>query len=145
MSIFQRIFKQTSSNQTSRVSHVNHKDSAHFISDIAHAFIVPFAAISRATTDNEFRFVFQGKAFHFIVVNATRFFVKVITYWVVENTRCVYKATMAKVSAVGEVQAHESVARVEASEQHGLVGLCARVRLNVSKFGTEKFFDAFDS
>ena len=88
--------------------------------------------------------MFQCQALHFVVIYAPSFLVEVISHGVVQNTRRVYKATVAKVSAVCKVQTHESVARVEASKQHSLVSLCARVGLYVGKLGSEQLFNSLD-
>ena len=43
-----------------------------------------------------------------------------------------------------EVEAHEGVARLEHSEQHGLVGLCSGVRLHVGVFCAEELLDTLN-
>ena len=43
-----------------------------------------------------------------------------------------------------EVKTHKCVARIEHSEQHCLVSLRARMRLNIGKFGTKQFFYALN-
>ena len=41
-----------------------------------------------------------------------------------------------------QVQSHKGVTRFEYGEQNGSIGLGARVRLNVSKLGTEQLLNA---
>ena len=50
---------------------------------------------------------------------------------------------MAEVTAVTEVEAHELVAGLEARHEHGHIGLCAAVGLDVGILGAEEPFDAF--
>ena len=45
---------------------------------------------------------------------------------------------------MSEVESHEYIARLQHSEQHGSIGLCARVRLYVGIFGTEELLDALN-
>ena len=84
--VFQWVLQQACGNQTGGVSHVNHEDGTHLVGDVAHALVVPFAAISRAATDDKLWLMFQRKAFHFVVINAPSFLVEVISHGVVQNT-----------------------------------------------------------
>ena len=52
MSVFNRIIQQSGSNQTCRMSHIDHQDSSYFICDFAHTFVVPFARIGRGAADD---------------------------------------------------------------------------------------------
>ena len=52
--------------------------------------------------------------------------------------------TMGEVTAVVEVQTHEGVAGLQYSQQHGSVGLCTRVGLNVGILCVEEFANAVD-
>ena len=45
---------------------------------------------------------------------------------------------------MSQVQAHELVAGLEACHEHGHVGLCARVGLDVGILGAEQLLDAVD-
>ena len=62
----------------------------------------------------------------------------------IEDTRCVDRATMREVTALVEVESHECVARIEAAEQYSLVSLCTRVRLNIGILGIEEFLHSFN-
>ena len=125
--------------------HVNHQDSTHLISNLAHAGIVPLAAVSRTATDDELRFVLKSELFHFIIIHASCLFLQVITDRLVDNAAGVDEGAVAEVAAMVEVQAHEGIARIEASQEDGRVSLSARVRLHVSILGSEKLADAVDS
>ena len=142
--ILQWIIQQTSSNQTSRVSHINHQQGAYLISNFAHAGIIPLTAIGTTTTDDQLRFVLKSQFLHFVVINSACLFVEVVTDRVVENTRSIDVATMRKVTTVVEIQSHESIARFENSEQNGSISLCSRVRLNIGILSTEDFLDTLD-
>ena len=91
MGILHGVIQQTSGNQTSRMSHVNHQQSAHLVGNLAHALVVPLAAVSRATTDNQLGLVFDSQTLHLIVVYTTSLLVQVVTNGLVQDTRSVYQ------------------------------------------------------
>ena len=84
VSIFHRVFEQTGSDETCRVSHINHKYGAHLIGDFAHAGIIPFARVGTCTTNNQFWLGAKGFAFHLVVVDKTGIFFYVI-FHLIEN------------------------------------------------------------
>ena len=87
VSVLNWVFEQTGSDKTCRVRHINHKDSAYFVGNLADASVVPFAAVSRSTSDDEFRLVFASNAFELVVVNATVAFLYVVFQCLVVDTR----------------------------------------------------------
>ena len=92
--ILHGVVEQTGSDKTGRVSHVNHKESANLVGNLAHALVVPFAAISRTTTDDELWLVLDGESFHLVVIYTTSFLVEVVAYRTIQNTRSVYGRTV---------------------------------------------------
>ena len=83
--VFHGVVQQAGSNQAGGVRHVHHKERAHLVGDVAHALIVPLAAVSGAAAYDEFRFMLQGELFHLVVIHKSRFSVKVVADGVVEN------------------------------------------------------------
>ena len=88
--IFNRVLQQSGSDQTRRVSHVDHQDSAYFICDFTHTFVVPFAGISRAAADNHFRLFAQSNFFHLVVVYTAGFLIQIVFARSVDNAGSVY-------------------------------------------------------
>ena len=84
--ILHRIGEETGSNETCRVSHIDHKDGTDAISDLAHTLIVPLARVGRGTADDQLRVGLLSLALHIIVVYATILLAHTISYGVVEDT-----------------------------------------------------------
>ncbi len=145
MCVLHRVLQQTGSDQAGRVSHIHHEDGAHLVSDGAHALPIPFAGVGRCTADDQLGFVFQRLALHIVVVDQTRFRIQLISDCMIEDTGDVDRGAVGEVTAVCEVEAHESVARFEACLENGHVGLCAGVRLYVGELCVKDLFDAVDS
>jgi len=59
------------------VSHIDHEESAYFIGNFAHAGVIPLAAVSATTTDNQFWFVLKSQFLHLVVVYTACFLVRV--------------------------------------------------------------------
>ena len=142
--ILQWVVEQTGCNQTCRVSHINHEESAYLIGNLAHAGVIPLAAVSATTTDNQFWFVLKSQFLHLVVVYTACFLVQVVTDRVVENTGCIDVATMREVAAVVEVQAHEGITWLQYGKQNSSVSLCTRVRLYVGILSTEHLLYTLD-
>ena len=81
--ILHRVVQQSGSYQSGRVGHVDHEQCTHFVGYLAHALVVPFAAVCRASADDELRFVLDGQLFHLVVVNAAGLAVEVVAYRIV--------------------------------------------------------------
>ena len=144
MGVAQRVVQKSGGDESGGVCHVDHEDGSDAVGDISHALVVPLSAVGRSAADDESGLMFEGELFHFVVVYTSSFGVEVIADGVVEDAGGVDGTAVGEVSAMGEVEAHEGVAGVETGEEHGFVGLCAGVGLNVGELGSEEFFDSFD-
>ena len=145
VSVFYGIVKQTSSNKTCGVSHVNHQKGTYLVGNFAHTFVIPFTTISTTTTNNQFGFVFQCQLLHFVVVNTTCFRIQVISDGFVQYTTRVHGRTMREVSTMSEIESEECIARFQYCEQHGSICLSTRVRLYVGVFCIKEFANTVDS
>lgn len=85
MCVLHRIVENASCNESSRVRHVDHEECPNLIGNLTHTLIVPFTAVSRATTNNQFWFMFESEALHFVVVNTSSLLVQLIAHWLIEN------------------------------------------------------------
>ena len=86
MSIFHRVVEKSCSNESCWMSHVYHKKSPYLVGNFTHTLVIPFAAICRATTDDELRLVFECETFHLVIVDTSCFWVEVVAHGVVEDT-----------------------------------------------------------
>ena len=66
--------------------HINEEDSPDLVCDLTDTLVVPFAGISRSTSDDELRLVLEGTLLHLVVVYTTRFFADVVVDGVIEQT-----------------------------------------------------------
>ena len=110
MSILHGVVEQTCSNESCRVSHIDHEQSTNLVGNLTHALVVPLTTVSRSATDDELRLVLKSQLFHLVVVDASGLAVQVVANGVVENTTCVHMRTVRQVASVIEVHAHERVA-----------------------------------
>ena len=89
VSVLNRVVEQTCSDKTCWVSHINHEKSTYLISNLTHTSVIPLTAVSRTTTDDELWLVLLSELLHLVIVNTTSLLVEVVTYRLVEDTRCV--------------------------------------------------------
>ena len=141
--VFQRVFKQSGCDETCRVGHIDHEDGADFIGNLAEAGIVPFAAVCARAGDDELRLFGAGLLFHLFVVYTACFLVNSVADGLEHEAGKVHRTSVAEVSAVAEVHAHEFVSSLEASHEYGHVCLCTAMRLHVDPFCAEEFFCTF--
>ncbi len=140
--ILQRVVQQSGCNQSCWMCHVYHQQCAYLIGNLAHACIVPFAAVGRATADNQLRLLGKCYAFHLVIVHASCLGVQVVCYRMIQNAAGVHCRTVAQVSALVEVQSHELVAWLQHCQQHCSICLCSGVRLYIGIFCTEELLHA---
>ena len=143
--VLYRVSKETGSDESGRVSHIDHQDSAYAICDLTHALVVPLTRVGRGTTDDELRVGLLGLALHIVVVDTTVLLTYTVGNGVVEDTGGVDEGPVGQVTAVIEVETHEGVAGVEASLEDRHIGLSAGVRLHVGILSIVELLDAIDS
>ena len=135
---------EAGSNQPGVMRHVDHQVRANFLGDLAQAGEVDLARIGRGAGDDELRLGLQRALADGVHVDH----LVLIADLVVDDVEPVAghgdRRAVGEVTAVGEVHAHEAVARLEKREEHRLVRLGARVRLDVGVGGAEELLDAVD-
>ena len=94
VSPFHGVLQQSGSNQTGGVSHVDHQQGSHLVGNLAHALVVPFAAVGRATADNQLRLVLDGQLLHLVIVHAACLLVQVVAHGLVQDTARVHQRTV---------------------------------------------------
>ena len=67
--ILQGVVQQTCSDQAGGVCHVDHEQCAHAVGNLAHALVVPLAAVGAGATDDQLGTLALCDLFHLVVVN----------------------------------------------------------------------------
>ena len=124
--------------------HVDHEGRADTIRDGAEALVVPMARIGRAARDDDLRADRLGLALDRVHVDPVRLGVDAVGLHLEPAPRHVDRRAVREVATGREVEPHEGVARLHQGQEHGLVGLRARVRLDVGEAAAEQFGRAPD-
>ena len=124
--------------------HVDPEDGTDFVRNGPHPLIIPFTGISGSTADDEFGFAFQRLALHLIIIDHARLLIQAVGHGMVQDAGRIDRRTVGEMPALGEVQAHEGVARTQASHGHCHVGLGAGMRLDVGPFRPVDLLDPVD-
>ena len=124
--------------------HVDHQQGTDLVGNLAHTLIIPVAGISRAAADDQLRTFAEGDFLHLVVIHAAGLLLDIVFRCMIEDTRTIDRRTMRKVSAVRKVESEERIPRIEDCQKDSGVGLRPGMRLDVSPFGSEEAFDAFD-
>ncbi len=111
---------------------------------MAHAGIVPFAAVGAGTTDDELRTLAACYLLHLFVVDEAGIFLNVVLKRLEHKAGEVDGASVGEVTSMRKVEAEELVARLEACHKHSHVGLCSGVWLHVGIISAEYALDAVD-
>ena len=104
---------QSCRNKPCDVRHIHHQICADFVGNLAEACKVDHARIGTCACNDNLGFVLQCNAFHFVVVYRFRDGVDAICNHVEILAADVDGTAMGKMSAVGQVHAHDCVARIE--------------------------------
>ena len=136
--VFHGVVEQAGSDESGGMRHVDHEQCAHLVGNLAHALVVPLAAVGGAAADDEFGLMLQGQLFHLVVVHASCLLIEVVADGVVEDAGGVDLTAMRQVTTLVEVQAHKGIAGLQYGQQHCCVGLGARVGLHVGKLSAEE-------
>src|SRR5690606_2906056 len=100
-------------------------------------------AVGGCAGNDQFRPVFVRGTFHRVVVD--RFgFVEPVGDDAEPASGEVQRHAVRQVTAFGEAHPHDGVTGLQEREEYGLVGLRARMRLDVGAFGAEQLPDAID-
>ncbi len=125
------------------VSHVDEQVGADLVGDGAEARPVDLLRIGRKARHDHLRLVFQRQLFDFVVVDQA-LVVHAVLDGVEDLARGVHLGAVGQVAAMGQRHAQDGVARLQQGEVHGLIGLRARMRLDVGVGGAEQLLDPVD-
>ncbi len=127
------------------MSHVHKEDGTDFIGKTTHAGIIPFARISTRTTDNQTGTLATGHFLHLLVVYEAGLGIDIILESLEHETREVDGTAVAQVTAVAQIETEKFVTGLQTCHEHGHVGLCSRVGLNVGPLCAKHLLEAVDS
>ena len=118
------------------MGNVAHQDGADAVGNGTHALPIPVAAVGGTPTDDELRTELLGLLLHIVVIDGAGLLLDLVADHLVHDAAEIDRATVAQVSAVVQIHAHEGVTGVQAGQEHGHVGLCAAMGLHICPAGT---------
>ncbi len=138
-----RVGVDAGGDQASVVRHVDHEDRADGLGHLGEALEVDGQAVGRGTGDDQLGLGFMRQALHGVVVDGL-VRVQAVAHHLEPFAAHVQRHAVGEVAAFGQAHAHDGVAGLQQGEEDGLVGLRARVGLDVGKVGAEQLFAAVD-
>ena len=132
-------------NQAGNVGHINHKNSADFVSDVREQLEVDGTGISRSTGNDQLGLILLSHVPDLVVVNEAGFVVHIIGDNIIVLTGDIGGAAVGQVAAVSQAHAHESVAGLQERQLNCHVGLGAGVGLDIGKFRTKQVLSPLDA
>ena len=142
MAVRHRVVQESARNQSRRVADVREQKSTHLVRDAAELGVVDVAAVGAGSANNHFGLLAVGDFANIGVVQLAGLALEAVERGAVGLAAEVHGGTVRQVAAVAEVKPENSVARLEAREVDGSIGLRSAVRLNVDVFGIKKFAGA---
>ena len=131
-------------NETCDMGHVDQQPCVDGFRDACHAFEVDRARIGRAAGDQQRRAYLAGAGLDLIVVEQAALAVHAVVMGVEPAPGEVRRGAVAQMSAGREVEAEDPVSGAQEDEEHRLVRLRARVRLDVGVGRAEQRLRALD-
>ncbi len=138
-----RVGVQPGGDQAREVRHVDHQVRADLVRDAAEGGEVELTGVRGPAGHDQLRPGLLGQTLDLVHVHDAGA-VDVVRDHVVQLAGEVDLHAVGQVTAVGQVQAHDRVARLQQCEHRGGVGLRTRVRLDVRGLGAEERLDAVD-
>ena len=135
---------QPGGDEPGEVRHVHHQVGAHGVGDPAELGEVQLPGVRGPAGNDQRRLVLLGQALHLGHVDPVVLLADLVRDDVVEPAGEVDLHAVRQVPAVGQVQAHDGVARPDQGVHHRGVGLRAGVRLHVRVPGAEQGLDPVD-
>ena len=117
------------------VGHVDEEQRPDVMGDRRHALELPRPRIRRGATDDQPRADGLGLGLHRVVVDPLGVLAHAVRMHLVQAAGEVERHAVGEVTAMGQVHAHDPVARLEDAEVGGHVGLGAAVWLDVDVLG----------
>ena len=127
--------------QAGVVRHVHHEDGAHVLGHPGKACPVDDQRIGRGTGNDDARLVLVRQTLHLVVIDLF-LLVQAVGHHIEPAARHVDRRAVREVTAHGQRHAQDGVTRLGQPQEHGLVGLRARIGLHVGGLGPEELLHA---
>ena len=128
----------TGSHQTSNVCHVRQEVSTHLISNGSESSEIDDPWVGRIAADDQLGLVLQRQRTDGRHIEALGLPVDAVLDDVEPFATDVDRRSMGQMSTVGQIQAHDRVAGLKQSQEHGEIGLGTAVGLNVGPCRTKQ-------
>ena len=130
---------QSCCNQTGDVRHINHQVSANILGDFG-KFVKPnLTRIRRSAGDNHFGLVLLGQLPNLIIINGLGLFTEAVGHDIVIAARNINRTAVRQMSAVGQIHAHDRIARLDQRKINCIVSRSTAMRLNIGMVGAKQF------
>ena len=126
-----RIRIHAGGDQARDVRHVDHEPGAHRIGNLAHARPVDHPGVGRETADQHLRLVLFRQLGHALVIDLAGIVIQAVVHGVEDLAGEIHLGPVGQVAALGQIHAQNRVAGLEQRQVNGLIGLRARVRLDI--------------
>lgn len=135
---------EAGSDEAGDVRHIDHEVGADVICDGTEAFKIDNTGIGGSACEDEAGVVEGGEACDLVVIDALGFLGDAVGDDIEEAAGEIEFMAMGEVAAIGEAHSQDGIAGLEHGEIDGHIGAGAGVGLDVSVFGAEELFSAFD-
>jgi len=144
MRVGERRFVRAAGDQARDVRHVDHQVRADFVGNRAERGPIPRTRISGAAGDDQLRLVLTRERSDVVHVDQVIVGAHAVRDRLEPLAAHVDRRTVRQVTARIEIEPHETVARRQQRQEHGLVHLAARIGLHVGEIAAEQFLGALD-
>ena len=134
----------SSGHEAGDVGHIGQQIGTHFISDGAEGGEVDGAWICGVATNNQLRLVLQSQLADRLHIEALGLLVDAVLDDVEPLAADVDRGTMGQVTAMGQIEPHDRVARLQQGQENREVGLGTAVGLHIGPSGTKQLLGPLD-
>ena len=124
--------------------HVDHEQGTHFIGDLAEGREIDSAGIGAAASQDQFGLVLTRQGGNLIHVDALVVTAHGVRHRLEPLAGIIGGMAVGKMPARRQIEAHESVARLQQGIKHRLVGIGAGMGLHIGEAGAEQLTGAID-
>ncbi len=134
---------QSGGDQSGEMRHIHPQVGAHLVGDLPERREILVPRIRRPTGDDHLRPRIPCDGPHVVHIHPVVFFGDPVGVDFVEFAGEVQPHPVGEVAAVGQIEAEQTIARIEQRHQHRGVGLRTGMRLHIREVGTEQRLGAF--
>ena len=131
------------SNQSGEMRHVDQEECAYFVGNLAHAREIDDARIGAASANDQFGTFFLRQFLEVVVIDGFGVLGHAVRNDAVSLAGKIEMMAVGKVSAMGQIQAQDGVARLQNRRESLHVGLRSGMRLHIGVLGAKEFLRPF--